>query len=464
MIHYSDGLKVVIPTEQQFINQFYNWTYKEVARHFKSRKERIPEVVQDIMIRFLGKNFIGRWFYRHLTDEMVTRDQAERILGGTLLIFLDPKLIAPVHGKRSDVKSLWRISDVLKFARFDFDRFYYSIQNHTLDSDRFLKLLGYEAGQYQSLQSLWRQGKIRPSELTEHMCTGKKCLQCKAGLSILRNRGLSLADDWNKPDLNHSIKRLRWNDSQLAPYLRNWKNQNRVFAVPEFIVRLETNPGIQAGLLKYTKILINNEVNNCFKRMARGEDMSTTVFNKGVSFGYSTSETIVYENENDSDRVETVFMDTQSLNDFTRFENLYDATKIANLSELSPDEIHILSEIDMGDSSAREVSNASGVPFAKVHRMRNAALHKSKKFISDASIFDRLIDDVCRKFDCTAADVFSKVRFGKPVLARAELFHSLHLAGIPIQDIARVYGFEENRVSDAIEIRSKSSPPPPLFA
>lgn len=461
MIHYSDGLKVVIPTEQQFINQFYNWIYKEVSRHFKSRKERIPEVVQDIMLRFLGKNFIGRWFYRHLTDEMITRDQAERILGGTPLIFLDPKLIAPVHGKRSDSKSLWKISDVLKFAKFDFDRYYYSIQNHTLDSDRFLHLLGYEPGRYQALQSLWRQGRIQPSELTEHSCTGHKCLQCKAGLAALRNRGLSLADDWSNPDLAPSLRRLRWNDSQLLPFLRKWKNQNRISAVPEYIVRLEPNPGIQAGLLKYARILIGNEVNNCFKRMARGEDVSTTFFNKGISSGYSTHEVIVYERNENGEKVESELIDTHSMSDFTRFERVYDALKITGNSNLSKEEIKILSEVDYGESTVREVAESFGIPFTRVNRLRNSALEKSRSLALDVSLFDEIFDRVCAEFDCSHNEIFSNVRFGKHVRARAEFFHSLHLAGIPIQDIARIYGFEETRVADAIEIRSKSTPPPP---
>jgi len=134
-------VKVIIPTNQSFLRDWYSWTHGRVSRHFKRNKERVIDTAQNVRLRLLSKDFIGRWFFKHLTEDLITREQAEKILGGIRIAFAGS--IHPVVGDRSDPESLWRVSDILQFAKFNYDRYYYSIQNHTIDSDRMIRLLGY---------------------------------------------------------------------------------------------------------------------------------------------------------------------------------------------------------------------------------------------------------------------------------------------------------------------------------
>lgn len=164
---------VSIPTGNQFVEQWYNWICKQVFKHFKRNKDRARDTIQIVNLRLLHKETIGRWFFRHLTDELVDRTQAEKILGGSQITFISNPNLIPVHGHRGDPNSLWRIQDLLNYAKFDYERYYYSIQKHTLSSERFLKLLGYQGHEVGVLESLYRQGKIKPSELTEHACREK---------------------------------------------------------------------------------------------------------------------------------------------------------------------------------------------------------------------------------------------------------------------------------------------------
>ncbi len=239
---------IAIPTNQSFLTQWYPWTAGKVARHFKRDKERCQDTAQNVRLRLLSKNFIGRWFYKHLTDELVDKAQAEHILGGKVpLAYIGS--VQPVYGRRSSLKgygkdqrvkpnspeeqpndtTIWRVSDLLGFAKFDYERYFYSIQNHTIDSSRVLRLLGYDADNFSALESLYRQGKLKPSELTDHECQEfvrsiekrgdqcgvndcnkkhyslgycsnhyhmsrvRSCSACEHGRELLRQRGVSLA-------------------------------------------------------------------------------------------------------------------------------------------------------------------------------------------------------------------------------------------------------------------------------
>ena len=120
--------RVLVPTDVEFINGWHNWIYGEVSKQYKRNKDRIIDTVQVVSIRLLAKNFIGRWFYKHLTDDLVDREQATKILGGSAFIFSSAKSqIQAVRGHRvrsADTAlvardtSLWRIADLLKYARF----------------------------------------------------------------------------------------------------------------------------------------------------------------------------------------------------------------------------------------------------------------------------------------------------------------------------------------------------------
>jgi len=377
---------IPIPTNQSFLKQWYHWTAGKVARHFKRDKERCQDTAQNVRLRLLSKNFIGRWFYKHLTDELVDKKQAEYILGGVPLAYVGS--VQPVFGRRSSKKgygkdervvcancqdpqlrndcvvrnsckpgpdekrrhscldpqncicsrplgsdehlndtSIWRVSDLLKFARFDYERYFYSIQNHTIDSTKVLRLLGYEIDNYGALESLYRQGKLKPAELTEHVCQEevrsipkrgdhcgygtcnrkhyamgycsnhyhfsrvKPCSVCEHGRELLRSRGLSLSHRWSNPDVADAVRKLRWNDSQLRPFLRDWRKQNLVKESPLYLMRRDPKHGIDAGLLKYAEMVIDHEVVNDFKRMGRAEDLSTVVLNNGMSPEFSDKET-----------------------------------------------------------------------------------------------------------------------------------------------------------------------------
>ena len=71
-----------IPTNEGFLEQWYYWVHKKVARHFKHNRDRIADTAQDVRLRLLAKDFIARWFFKHLSDELVDLAQASRILGG----------------------------------------------------------------------------------------------------------------------------------------------------------------------------------------------------------------------------------------------------------------------------------------------------------------------------------------------------------------------------------------------
>src|SRR5580704_14284284 len=123
-----------IPTNQSFLKQWYPWTAGKVARHFRRDKERCHDTTQNVRVRLLSKNFISRWFYKHLTDELVNKEQAELMLGGRSITHVGS--INPVYGRCSPKKeldtSIWKISDLLVFAKFDYDRYFYSMQGHTI--------------------------------------------------------------------------------------------------------------------------------------------------------------------------------------------------------------------------------------------------------------------------------------------------------------------------------------------
>ena len=462
----SSYVPVPVPTNQIFCTQWHAWVHGKVARHFKRDKDRILDTAQNVRVRLLTKDFIGRWFFKHLRDELVDKTQAELMLGGVPVTFVGS--IQPMGGRRSSIDSLWRVEDLLNFARFDYERYYYSIQGHTIDSDKVLRLLGCVPGQYSSLQSMYRQGKLLPSELTEHNCKRRgiiglppsACPGCEHGVGLLRARGLSLAHDWTGQSATAASK-LRWNDSQLAPYLRDWRKANTVFATPQFIMRTSLKPGVIAGLLKYAEMVIDHEVYNDFKRMARSDDLSCSVLNKSVSPEYSDSESMAWESggKDGEESKDRVMRDTRSLSKFTSFEDAHDLARLLESADLTDEELDALQNVDLGELTVRQYADKVGKPVPRVHRVRTSAMRKLRGDEVGGLDAHDLAHDIAARHRCSVSDMFGPGLIGPCVTARAEFFASMYDAGFSIQSIAARFSFSEDRVTAAIS-RASVAPPP----
>lgn len=481
---------IAIPTNQSFLAKWYPWTAGRVARHFKRDKERCEDTAQNVRLRLLSKNFIGRWFYKHLTDELVDKSQAELILNGAQLSFIGG--VQPVYGRRSSNPkldtSVWKIQDLLDFAKFDYERYFYSIQKHTIDSEKVLRLLGYEPGNYGALESLYRQGKLKPSELTEHYCQEivrpipkigdfcgcdgchrkhysmgycsnhyhmsrvQSCIECERGRELLRQRGISLSHRWNNPEVSESVRKLRWNDSQLRPFLRDWRKQNLVSATPLYIMRSNPNHGIDAGLLKYAMMVIDNEVVNDFKRMGRAEDLSVTIFNKGAGPEFSNKENIAWDSddkERDDSAAERVICDSRALSKFQHAEGWHDVRRLVEAANLTDEESDIIVSVDLGDMSVRQYAEKVGTPISRIHRLLTSAHHKLASQDLSETVTDEMAFQTASKHGCTVPDISRHV-FGPAVSARTELFATLYDIGMTVPGIAARFSVTEDMVTAAI--------------
>jgi len=473
-------VSVAVPTNQSFTSQWHHWIYSKVAKHFKRDKERAGDTAQTVRLRLLSKDFIGRWFFKHLSNDLVDKSQAERILGDIRITFISN--ISPVeipnfaclnkpcvkrHEQdrgcvRSCASSLWRVSDLLEFAKFNHERFYYSPQNHTIDSKKFLQLLGYPETQYSLLQSLYRQGRIKPAEFTEHTCVGGKCLECDRGRSVLNSRRLSLAHNWSDPTVANAASKLRWNDTQLSPFLREWARQNMVKATPLYIMRpgridshgqisIDQHQGIDAGLLKYAEIIIGNEVRNDFKRMKRTDDINSTVLNNGRSPELSDVEHVSWESDDNEEKTR-VLSDYSSLTRFSNAENKYDVERLINSCHLTDEEITVISKIDFDDMSIREVSKDLRKPIQKIHRIRKSALEKLR--VGEST----LVNNIAKKYGCSIHDMLSpSIVVGPAIIARSHFFGALHSSGVSISEIVSRYNMSEERVTSAVHRASYNS-------
>lgn len=492
-----------IPTNAGFLHQWHAWIHGKVAKHFKRDKSRMTDTAQNVRLRLLTKDFIGRWFFKHLTDELIEREEAERLLGGVPIVYvskLRPALVIPrdqcvvASTKYADVDEdrrrwlasredkqvrLYRVSDVLGFARFDYERYYYSAQNHTIDSDKVLRLLGYPSGQYTALQSMWRARGFRPAELTEHeaplhmvsdsdgrqyKCSGRNCVvcarhdgceECKRGRDLIRSRGLSLADDWKSPKIAESAAKMRWNDRQLQPYLREWRNANRIKSPGHFdskdpfrIVRLEPNPGVDAGLLKYAQIIVDNEVTNDFKRMSRADDLESFVRVNGVCPEHSNDDLMGWDADNrprGEERPERVFRDTNSGGAVRDFETMHDLESAMRNSGLSDSEVAVVKALEMDEGSVKSYSEATGMSVAAINRLRSSAMSKLRMpfFRSGSSN----LMELARKHQCEVEDVLDPdVISGRAIVARSEMFYQLHRLGMGVSAMASAFRFPEERV------------------
>jgi len=478
-------VSVAIPTNQSFLQQYYPWTHGKVARHFKRDKERILDTAQNVRLRLLSKDFIGRWFFKHLTDELVDRVQAERILGGVPITFVGA--IQPVCGRRSSPDSIWRIKDLLEFAHFDYERFYYSIQGHTIDSSKFLRLLGYKGHEFSVLESLYRQGRIKPAELTEHACTevvieGKrqgsgcsqpgcvrkhyslgycsthyrlsrshKCSECEHGRELLAQRGISLTNRWSDSKVADAVAKLRWNDKQLKPFLREWRRQNMVSTTPLYIKRTDPKHGIDAGLLKYAEMVIDHEVVNDFKRISRADDLSTMVLNEGMSPEFGDSETVAWEtDEKEDNKLERIIRDSSAHLRYNEVEGWHDLKRLIEAANLTDEELDVLVSFDLGDMTIRQYSDKSGKPVPRVHRIRTAALKKLRGGELPDSVTNAMAKNAAARNGCTVEEMLGSGLFGPCVVARTEFFSALYDTGMTVPRIASRFNTTQERVVAAI--------------
>lgn len=513
----SDGSlwkEVKIPTNNEFLEQYHQWIFKKVANEFKRDKNRIQDTVQNVRTRLLQKDFIGRWFFKHLTHEFVSRLEAERMLGGNIqLKFVST--IDPVVGKRSEPDSLWRISDILKYAKFDHERYYYSIQNHTIGSDTVLRLLGYlhlsdpdpdgkikdisgnrvgfRPEAYNTLKSLYKQGRIRPAEFTQHQCcekttkispivgpdgtilcsvhgcgkrhwargfctkhydnqrSGTACPICEKGRESLRLKGVSLADNWTKNSV--AAADLRWLDSQLLPFLRNWRNQNLVSVVPRKIVRpadfVSPYQGVEAGLLKYAWIMIKNEVINDFKRMRRTDDTSYIQFNNGVSPDSENIGEVVWELDDNGDK-HVIIKDLDALDAFNSKEAEVDIKAMLARANLTEEEHEAIMIMDLEQASVREYAEQIGASLSHANKIRNSALEKLRNANISYAVIDDMMEIACKKYGCAKKDLLGSSRVGPCVPARSEFFYGLYKLGLSIDEIVVKTGSSKDRVTLSI--------------
>jgi hypothetical protein len=410
-------VSVFIPSTSEFLAQWHVWVHGKVSKHYKRDKDRIPDTVQRVRLRLLSKDFVSRWFFKHLTDDLVNLDDASRMLGGVPVTNLS--MIRPIHGKRTSSDSLWAIKDILSYAKFDYERYFYSVQNHTIDTAKVLKLMGlgsrdekgivtFSAKDFNTLESLYRQGRLKPSEFTEHECTSVQtsipysgglcgiegcsqrhysrgycvahynkrptvvCDECEKGKASLKLRNISLNHRWSDPAVMKSILKLRWNDSQLTPFLRNWNNSNKVFALPRYIFRNPKEATIDAGLLKYANMIIDNDVINHFKSMSRTDDA------RDEASGHSDDGTVsVFSAASRSDTTETE--SDVSVNDdseITSVNTRNDLYNIIKLACLTPVEASIIQKADLEETSIKTIAASLDMSVNRVNKIRNEALSK----------------------------------------------------------------------------------------
>ncbi len=422
---FSTFVRVEIPTTQEFLAKWHVWIHGKVSKHFKRDKERIPDTAQRVRLRLLSKDFISRWFFKHLQDDFVDYAQAVRMTGNPN--FYKSGKIPMAPGSTPEC-SFWKIRDILAFTHFDYERYFYSVQNHTIETDKVIRLIGHgvldpstgkwsvDSSSYGILESLYRQGRIRPAELTEHDCIKEThvrsinglcsyqgcsakhfsrgfckqhyrtqvlqaCPECEKGRLLLKQKGVSLHKRWTDPDVARVVSKLRWNDTQLTPFLREWQKSNLIKCVPRYIMRRPKEATIDAGLLKYASLVVDHDVFNHFKSLLRTDDISMVSLDVKPDPNFTSSDRIYWDTDEDKDAKTIHFIDPQAQRAYADSEiavDLCDLIRRACLTEL---EMSVLKKMDMDESSVAEVAEDLGIPNSRVNRVRNSALSKLRNQI-----------------------------------------------------------------------------------
>jgi hypothetical protein len=195
-----------------------------------------------------------------------------------------------------------------------------------------------------------------------------------------------LAHDWKDPSVAHQILKLRWNDSQLKPFLRDWKKSNKIKTTPLYIMRDSAVQGVEAGLLKYAKTVIDNAVKNDFKLLSRSDDLGSMVMNDGISPEAMDSDSIVWEkDENDESNMIRTFVDMQSNAAFSNLEIRRDISSIIHLANLDEQEVDTIIGIDLSESTVRIYAGNNGLSIQSVREIRSSALRKIRKVVGNSS-------------------------------------------------------------------------------
>lgn len=360
---------VQIPTVNSFLRQYHRWIIQKVSVHFKRNKDRIPDITQDVIVRLIQKDFVGRWFFKHLTDDLVDANGANRICGFDVS---QQRRVQPTYGKFTDPRALWRISDLLRLVQFDYSSYYYSPQNHTIPTSRVLELLG--ESDVSVLESMYRQGRLLPSGFTEHQHESRhSCDECKEEKARLHRQGLSLNVRWR--DSREEAMKLRWNDCQLTALLRTYKGRNAVKNMPHYIMRTPENMSIEAGLLKYAHTVISHSVYNSFKAMGRRQDLELYANSTTSSSENADIESIQKEATDDPYRTSEARAGI-SPEGFHESETAFDLSRLLGHAELSDEEEQVLECIDLREESVANFAARSGIRATRVHKIRSQALEK----------------------------------------------------------------------------------------
>lgn len=380
--------EVKIPSTRDFISTWNNWIIGKVNKQFKRNKDRVPDFIQEVYIRLLQKNFVERWFYKYLTDEYVNEEQVCKILG--ISKGEAPKGFHPSIVGENKQDSLWKISDILKSTNFCHESYFYSPQNHTIPTSKVLKLLGHKDDEFGALESLYRQGRLYPSELTEHDCKRNRtitnnsdissshkgeCHLCEKGKASLKKNGLSLANRW--VDNPKEALKLRWNDSQLAPLIKSYRRKSWIKTIPDYIIRFKDH-NIQAGLLKYAEILISNSVRNKFKSMKNREDVEEFALQNSKAPEFSNNDLFSLE-VNEDDEVKRVLVDTNSTTPFASVEMEIDINALMSLARLSSQEIQVVQSISLREQNIQDYSRQTGMPVQTIQEIHDDSLNKLRK-------------------------------------------------------------------------------------
>jgi DNA-directed RNA polymerase specialized sigma24 family protein len=265
------------------------------------------------------------------------------------------------------------------------------------------------------------------------------------------------------------VAQLRWDDSQLTPFLRRWRGQNMISSVPRRIARpdgqVSQYKGIEAGLLKYAWNLINNEVVNDFKRMTRTMDMTCMVFNNGLSPDADESDSVVWELDDNGEKMQMVVKDSSSMDEFRASENGFDIMSMARRANLSDDEMNIIMQVDLMEEDMFQYAESVGKPVARVHRMRTLALEKMRHVDVSDTVLTDMAESMCQKHKCSAEDMFGDSRVGPCVLARTEFFYELSKLGLSTEEMSTRTGVSVDRVLSSVgrgELRHKNNCSPLL--
>jgi hypothetical protein len=446
---------IAIPTTNQFLHQWYLWTNKEVAKQFKRNRSRLDDVVQLVRVRLLSKEFIERWFFKYVAPvEYVDRIGAEKILGDSTLKF--NSLVKPFSGNRSDPNSIWEISELLRYAKFDAYRYFYTPQSHTLDTRKILRLLGCGPEDFGVLQSLYRQGRLLPSEMTEHICTNSlDCIGCEEGKISLYRKNLSLAHNWNDSSLQKAVLKLRWNDEQLVPFLRDWKGKNRLKGIPNYVMRT-INKSLDQSYLGFARIIIENTVKNEFKHIHHHDEIGSKIYNNGVSISeFSNSEVLAFDDfdsDDSSQDKEMIARDPNSIVAFDKSIDKCDLSMSINNSGITEEEEKALIATELMETPIRVYAESCGVSSARIAKLRESAIRKLK----DSKFGDNLIKNLavrtCAKYGCSLNDLFNKsLMFGPVTKARSDFFLSMVQKGYSTHQISKKFKFPEERVKLSID-------------